>query len=92
MCDVCGKTVYCQANYNKFHDLYEDGLPDGWEFIDGSESKFVSRTGDYCSECLDAFSHYIEKCYNKWVKYDQFKGSKIPIFAHNDMMSEPGFG
>ena len=85
VCDFCGKTVYCRANYNHFYDLYEDGLPEGWQFIDGEEYRTLSRTGDHCSDCLSSFEKYIQSCCSRWIKYVRFRSNHIPPLAHNDM-------
>lgn len=90
ICDFCGKTVYCRANYNPFHDLYEDGLPDGWEFIDPGDNKLISHTGDHCPECLNSFAEYINRCCIHWMRYVRFRGNKVPDYADNDTIGETG--
>jgi hypothetical protein len=84
MCDCCGKTVYCRANYNEHHNLYEDGLPEGWEFIDNADFSLIKHTGDHCPDCLASFVKYMEIFCRRWLKYVRLKNNRIPEFVAND--------
>lgn len=83
ICDFCGETVYCRANYNIHHHLYEDGLPEVWEYIDNLDYKLISHGGDHCPRCLTSFSKYIDSCLHYWMKYVRFKNNIIPQYTAN---------
>lgn len=83
ICDFCGETVICRANYNKHHDLYEDGLPEGWEYVDAIDHALINHQGDHCPNCAHSFSKYIDRFCARWMKYIRLKNNKIPEIVSN---------
>jgi hypothetical protein len=68
--------------------MYEDGLPDGWEFICDGDCKLAYCTGDYCPDCLSSWQEYIKRCWAGWMKYVRFRGNKTPDSISNDATEE----